>query len=170
VSLSLSEWMQVVSALGAIATAAAVFVAVWTVRASERIQNGLLVQQHLFDYLKLFAETADLFAARSSFDRKAYASLSGEDRRRLDTLAVYRIYICDLLFQIKDSRASSYLSGFEILAGPLCEIKMDARSIRNAEVLREWNRIRASEGCPPVSELSYQSQRPAAAPKSIEAT
>jgi hypothetical protein len=168
VNLGLSEWMQIVSGLGGVATAAAVLVAVWTVRASERIQNGLLVQQHLFDYLRLYAETADLFTGRRAYDRKAYLALSGEDQRRLDVLAMYRVYICDLLFQINDNRAHSYLKGFDAVAGALCEIAMDARSIRSARVLAEWNRIRAAEGCPPVGEFA-DVQRAAPTLQSVEA-
>jgi hypothetical protein len=169
VSWSLSEWMQVISGLGGIATAVAVLVAVWTVRASERIQNGLLVQQHLFDYLRLYADTADLFVARKAYDREAYLALPGAERRRLDVLAVYRLYICDLLFQIRDSRASSYLKGFEILAGPLCEINMDAKSIRRPEVLNEWNRIRMSEGCPPIAEFTVNSHVGSSAKRAAQA-
>jgi hypothetical protein len=152
-SLSFSDWMQVASAIGGIATAGAVIVAVWTVRASERTQHSLLVQQHIFEYLRLYKQNADLFADSPIYDRARFLRLKPADRRRLESLAVYLIYTCDMLFQVRDPRAPSYLKGLEIYAGPLCELGFDPESIRSARVIAKWNDIRRRNGCEPLSPL-----------------
>jgi hypothetical protein len=147
------DWVDLAQLASSTATVAALAVAIWSVTKIERTENKLQVQQHLFEHLRLFAQNADLFETHPILDPITYRALSVSDRARADMLALYSVFTCDLLFQVRDRRAQAYLRGLDIHIGALSEMPFDSQMVRSPEVLARWNAIRVANGAAPLSRM-----------------